>query len=901
MSLLDRITRREYIVTLHSKEDLNDFYLDLETDGKCPCNTDINRSVTCSNRRPSSRNTHYLLCDHEARQLLNDLRVKSVELSPELRGIRAGEFFTEQISNDFDKSNTQANTMVNWGLKRCYDGVQTEGWGSGGVGSTNAKASGTVKLGPTGRNVDVVICDGDGLREEHPEYAINADGTGGSRAQFYNWFQHDPEVKGTTPGTYVNSRASGHAIHVMGTVGGNLQGWARNANMYNIFYYAGAFGDVNFPFVYDYIREFHRTKSVNSNTGRKNPTIVNNSWGMSIFPNEWSFNNITAVNYRGQRFESGIGGTVTYTGTSGVHSSSVRVTGGTFTGNPENLVQDITTLGAGEEFSTGSFAQNGIPNGWTTSGEFQATFLSVGPYPSVGVAGEYEVRVNGPVNINTIHNIALSSEIGIIVELSGEVEVLDSADNRIAIFNQTEENGNSLEVFIDEIVNLPNSEEYKIFYRTTINTGSASELLIAAALSCTLETQAATEPSAIIVQPSFQAIESIDSLTASTTPTTGSNLDGFWALQPGWNVEYLGVEYDTVYFGTKMYTTFGAGSTIWSNISPSNPALPKVMVGAADNSAQRIYFGNVGTTPNRQFRVVVEGNAGLSGTLGNPGMRMEYRFFENQPNRILLTIEQNNRKVTSGASTFTSGELNTWGFITGQRIPVRVTALDADIEDAEKEGIISVGAAGNGQWKHDVPGGIDWDNTFEMNNRYPGQVFYYMRGTSPTAVDTRISEEEGFDLNSICVGAIESHGREQKATFSDCGPGVDIYAPGRNIISAFTSGVNDVRGNGIIGKISGTSMASPQVCGVLACMLELFPNMTPVEAKEFIVFHSKKDQLFSGTGGPTDTGDLQGSPNRYLFYPRIKPESGQQVPLNVVKARPQTGSVYPRTNVRRKG
>lgn len=900
MPLLDRITRQEYIVTLHAKKDLEEFYSDLETDGKCPCNTEITRSVTCCNRRPSSRNTHYLLCEYEARQLLNDPRVKSVELSPELRGIRAGELFTEQTSNDFDKSVSQANTMVNWGLKRCYDGEQTEGWGSGGVGSTNAKASGTIKLAPTGRNVDVVICDGDGLREEHPEYAVNADGSGGSRAQYYNWFQHDPEVKGTAPSTYVNSRSSGHAIHVMGTVGGNLQGWARNANMYNIFYYAGALGNNNFPFVYDYIREFHRTKSINTDTGRKNPTIVNNSWAMSIFPSEWSFNDITAVTYRGQRFEAGVGGTVTYTGTSGVHSSSVRVTGGAFTGDPENLVQDITTQGAGES-STGSFAEDGIPNEWSAAGDFQATFISVGPYPSIGVGEEYEVKINGPVSINAIHNVALSSEIGNIVELSGEIEVLDSTNTRIAIFNQTETDDNNLEFLIDEVINLPNSEEYKIFYRTTINTGSASELLIAAALSCKLETTGLPEPSATIIEPSFQSIESIDGLTASTTPTTGSNLDGFWALQPGWDVEYLGVNYDTVYFGTKMYTTFGAGSTIWSNISPSNPALPKIMVGAADNSAQRIYFGTVGSAPNRQYRVVIEGNAGTSGQLGNPGMRMEYRFFENQPNRILLTIEQNNRKVTSGASTFTTNELNSWGFISGQRIPVRVNALDADIEDAEKEGIISVGAAGNGQWKHDLPGGIDWDNTFEMNNRYPGQVFYYMRGSSPTAVDTRISDEEGFDLNSICVGAIESHGREQKATFSDCGPGVDIYAPGRNIMSAYTGGVNDVRGNGIIGKISGTSMASPQVCGVLACMLELFPNMTPLEAKEFIIFHSKKDQLFSGGGGPTDTSDLQGSPNRYLFYPRIKPDSGQQIPLNVVKARPQSGAVYPRTNIRRKG
>jgi hypothetical protein len=125
MPLLDRITRREYIVTLHSKEELDEFYLDIETEGRCPCNTEVTRPVTCYNRRPSSRNTHYLLCEHEARDLLNDPRVKSVELAPELRGIRAGEFFTEQTSINFDKSTSQNNTMVNWGLKRCYDGEQT--------------------------------------------------------------------------------------------------------------------------------------------------------------------------------------------------------------------------------------------------------------------------------------------------------------------------------------------------------------------------------------------------------------------------------------------------------------------------------------------------------------------------------------------------------------------------------------------------------------------------------------------------------------------------------------------------------------------------------------------------------------------------------------------------------
>ena len=33
--------------------------------------------------------------------------------------------------------------------------------------------------------------------------------------------------------------------------------------------------------LWDYIRHFHKNKAINSNTGRRNPTVVNNSWGGS--------------------------------------------------------------------------------------------------------------------------------------------------------------------------------------------------------------------------------------------------------------------------------------------------------------------------------------------------------------------------------------------------------------------------------------------------------------------------------------------------------------------------------------------------------------------------------------------------------------------------------------------
>jgi hypothetical protein len=281
MSLLQYIVTKKYIVTVEDSKDLTDIYNELESLGNTPPGLDLVRDISCIDRRPSSRNTVYLLTDWEAGELPRDPRIKSVSLHPKELGISAGVNATTQTSSAWDKSNGTSSSMKNWGLLRCYEGVQRSGWGSNGT----AAQTGTIELAQTGRNVDVVICDGGGIPFGHPEYAVNADGTGGSRSIQYNWAQHNPQVTGGSSGTYVYS-TSNHATHVTGTVAGNTQGWARDANIYNLFYYAGGY-DYTFPYVFDYIRQFHANKSVNINTGRKNPTIVNNSWGWSIFPEDW--------------------------------------------------------------------------------------------------------------------------------------------------------------------------------------------------------------------------------------------------------------------------------------------------------------------------------------------------------------------------------------------------------------------------------------------------------------------------------------------------------------------------------------------------------------------------------------------------------------------------------------
>ena len=829
----------------------------------------------------------YLLTDWEAGELSRDSRIKSVTLHPKELGISAGLNAYTQTSSNWDKSTSTSTNMKNWGVLRCTEGTQRTSWGGTGYqgnGSGTAAQTGTITLTQTGKNVDVVICDENGLVWNHPEFAANADGTGTTRTNQYNWFQHDLAVKGTAPGSYTYGTGS-HSTHVAGTVAGNTQGWARDANIYNLFYLSGDTADYTFPYVFDYIRQFHANKSVNINTGRKNPTIVNNSWGMSIFPSDWALTDITAVTYRGTRYTPTVGAT-TYLGTSGVCNANSRLAD--LLGF-ENFGNRITTsgpppAGAGNILS--------FPGTWIAEGG-QVYLASL-----TAPASTYTVTVQGPCTVALISNVASGGITGI-TSLTLGVTVTQGAST-IATYTQgptSSSEGGDIELTIDQTLNLPNSAVYTITYNTTLVNGEVSSPLTAVAMSTRVTV--ATGAEAATVTSITPSLGSTAGLTVVTTPTSGNSDDGFWNISLPFTVNFLGAPHTNVFPGTNFYLTFGSGSTVWSGVNVANPNLPKIMWCAKDNSVQRIYHGVSGTSPNRTYRIRMEGNASTSGTLGSPGMVCEYTFYEATPAQIDLQVGVNNAKTTS--SGFTTEQLNTWGFISGQRIPARVAALDADVEDAIDEGIVTVGAAGNGRWKHDVPGGLDWNNTFEMSVRYPGSVaqpYYYMRGTSPTANDT--TANGGFDLPNICVGSVDSIQIDQKVQYSDCGPGVDIWAPGTYITSALPSGTADPRsGSHYLGKYSGTSMASPQVAGVLACALEIYPRMTQEEAKAYILAYAKSSQLTATNGGPTDAQDLQGAPNKFLYYYKERATSGNTFPKINFKPRPATGSVYPRTRIRR--
>ena len=101
---------------------------------------------------------------------------------------------------------------------------------------------------------------------------------------------------------------------------------------------------------------------------------------------------------------------------------------------------------------------------------------------------------------------------------------------------------------------------------------------------------------------------------------------------------------------------------------------------------------------------------------------------------------------------------------------------------------------------------------------------------------------------AITVGATQSN--DQKASFSNYGTCLDIFAPGVSITSAWNT--SDTATN----TISGTSMATPHVTGAAALVLAANTGFSPQQVRDTLVTNATPNVV----GNPGT-----GSPNRLLF------------------------------------
>ena len=126
---------------------------------------------------------------------------------------------------------------------------------------------------------------------------------------------------------------------------------------------------------------------------------------------------------------------------------------------------------------------------------------------------------------------------------------------------------------------------------------------------------------------------------------------------------------------------------------------------------------------------------------------------------------------------------------------------------------------------------------------------------------------------ALTVGATTSG--DARASYSNFGPCLDLFAPGSSITSAWHTS------NTATATLSGTSMASPHVAGAAALFLQTSPSATPAQVAQAIVALTTPGVV---------TGPGTGSANR-LLYTRFPAGGNPDVtPPSVSVTAPAAGS-----------
>lgn len=136
----------------------------------------------------------------------------------------------------------------------------------------------------------------------------------------------------------------------------------------------------------------------------------------------------------------------------------------------------------------------------------------------------------------------------------------------------------------------------------------------------------------------------------------------------------------------------------------------------------------------------------------------------------------------------------------------------------------------------------DYKPLEEAIKNYDG-LFVTAAGNDDVCIDTCPCYPASFDLpNIITVGASHSDGYNSdltnglKAGYSNYGTGVDLVAPGDNILST-------IPGNNYA-EMSGTSMAVPMVAGVAALVMAKYPQYSTAQIKNAILNGTVKNGMF---------------------------------------------------------
>ena len=354
-----------YTLAVTSPEDWNSIHNALIVDSNEDGIPD--RKVTCADSKEHSptRGT-YELTEEEANEIAKHPKVKWIELSPihhpdsypeprpTTKRFKKNVKVYRNLGSAFSYGSTSAEeNRTNWAVKRV--GFHTNGDCWPGITGEPSPISSDISYSLTGKNVDVVIQDS-GVLQYHPEFLdddgksrvldIVLDGpyhidpsyftsnsytytkpdgrVGITTASAHAWWENSSNRSGAfssvgtvaIPSNYTVANAIGiggtshtmtssHGTACAGNAAGKNFGLAFESNIWNMSMVSTP-TSMGSEASYDLIKIFHQNKPINTATGRKNPTVVNGSWGYY-----GAFNKSTNVSYKWR------GNTGTFTGFSG--------------------------------------------------------------------------------------------------------------------------------------------------------------------------------------------------------------------------------------------------------------------------------------------------------------------------------------------------------------------------------------------------------------------------------------------------------------------------------------------------------------------------------------------------------------------------------------------------------
>ena len=212
------------------------------------------------------------------------------------------------------------------------------------------------------------------------------------------------------------------------------------------------------------------------------------------------------------------------------------------------------------------------------------------------------------------------------------------------------------------------------------------------------------------------------------------------------------------------------------------------------------------------------------------------------------------------------------------------------------EGVIYIAAAGNNNQRLGIGAGDtdrlnymddDWFSSGDPRSEFPGNACpcNHRDWMNPQG----IGFDSGNDFHPvICVGAmdefIESDLSERKASYSNNGPGIDVWAPADETLAPGTNGVSSYEDFQRFDddrfydtNFNGTSAAAPVVTGLIALYLESNPSATSADVRAWLKRHGSRvvpsSQYVDVQSDDTTTAywtglfNLRGAERRLLYDP----------------------------------